>query len=143
MHGLTETQKKMRLKGHKISLPKIGLDYMPERPDRISVKKRNKVASSQHITVEVNDNSNQENFQTPSRMLVFDHIEVSSPLALWILALKRLSITRPTKNQEAPTHRSAFEQLRLTKPFTSERSSVARSTQKQEAPTLLVVVLKT
>ena len=32
VHGLSKTQRKMRLEGHEIPMPKTGLGYTPEQP---------------------------------------------------------------------------------------------------------------
>ena len=35
VHGLSNTQRKMRLEGHEIPIPKTGLGYTPEQPAQI------------------------------------------------------------------------------------------------------------
>ena len=46
MHGLSKTQRKMRLEGHEIPIPKIRLGYTPEQPAQIWIKKRSNASSS-------------------------------------------------------------------------------------------------
>ncbi|XP_075633633.1 uncharacterized protein LOC142606119 [Castanea sativa] len=53
VHGLSKTQRRVRLEGHEIPIPKIGLGYTPEQPAQIWIKKRSNASSSQYITVEV------------------------------------------------------------------------------------------
>ena len=77
MHGLSETQRKMRPKGHIIPIPKIGLGYTPEQPAQIWIKKKSNASSSQYITVEVGESSNQRKDHSSSRVSVFDRIKAS------------------------------------------------------------------
>lgn len=59
VHGLSKTQRRMQLERHEIPIPKIGLGYTPEQPTQIWIKKRSNASSSQYITVEVGESSNQ------------------------------------------------------------------------------------
>ena len=63
--------------GYEIPIPKIGLGYTPEQPAQIWIKKRSNALSSQYITVEVGESSNQRKDHSSSRVSVFDRIEAS------------------------------------------------------------------
>ena len=78
MHGLSKTQSTMRLEGYEIPIPKTGLGYTLEQPAQIWIKKRSNALSSQYITVEVGESSNQRKDHSSSRVSVFDRIEASS-----------------------------------------------------------------
>ena len=78
MHGLSKTQSKMQLEGYEIPIPKTGLGYTFEQPAQIWIKKRGNASSSQYITVEVSESSNQRKDHSSSHVSVFDRIEASS-----------------------------------------------------------------
>ena len=63
-HGLNKTQNKMRLKGYEIPIPKTELDYTPEQLAQIWIKKRSNASSSQYITMEVDESSNQRKYHS-------------------------------------------------------------------------------
>ncbi|XP_030940238.1 uncharacterized protein LOC115965196 [Quercus lobata] len=97
MHGLSKTQRKMRLEGHEIPIPKIGLGYTPEQPAQIWIKKRSDPSSSQYIIVEVGKSSNQRKDHSSPRVSVFDCIEASSSR---ITVFNRLNTTCLTPNRD-------------------------------------------
>ena len=52
MHGLNETQKKLKQQGYAVQPSKAGLGFVPFEPIKISVKTKKIKASTQHITIE-------------------------------------------------------------------------------------------
>ena len=78
VHGLSKTQRKMRLEGHEIPIPKTKLSYTPEQPTQIWIKRKSNALSSQYIIVEVSESSNQRKNHSSSRVSVFDCIKASS-----------------------------------------------------------------
>ena len=95
VHGLSKTQRRMRLEGHEIPIPKTGLGYTPEQPAQIWIKKRSNASSSQYITVEVGESSNQRKDHSSLRISMFDRIEASSSR---ITMFDRLNATCLTQN---------------------------------------------
>ncbi|XP_023925929.2 uncharacterized protein LOC112037349 [Quercus suber] len=112
MHGLSKTQRKMRLERHKILIPKTGLGYTPEQPAQIWIKRRTNASSSQYITVEVDESSNQRKDHPLSRVSVFDRIEGSSSR---VTVFDRLNTTCLTQNRNTLACKSVFDRLGVTK----------------------------
>uniref|UniRef100_A0A7N2N597 RNA-directed DNA polymerase n=1 Tax=Quercus lobata TaxID=97700 RepID=A0A7N2N597_QUELO len=112
MHGLSKTQRKMRLEGHEIHIPKTGLGYTPEQPAQIWIKKRSDPSSSQYITVEVGESSNQRKDHSSPHVSVFDRIEASSSR---ITVFDRLNTTCLTPNRDTLACKSVFDRLGATK----------------------------
>ena len=112
VHGLSKTQSKMWLEGHEIPIPKTGLGYTPEQPTQIWIKKRSNASSSQYITVEVDESSNQRKDHSSSCVSVFDCIEASLSR---ITVFDRLNTTFLIPNQDTLACKSAFDRLRATK----------------------------
>ena len=71
--------------------------------------------AKRHDTMKVTNGLNQEGEKFPPRILVFNCIKASSFSLLRILAVKSLSVVRPTQNQNALACSSAFNRLRATK----------------------------
>uniref|UniRef100_A0A7N2L0M9 RNA-directed DNA polymerase n=1 Tax=Quercus lobata TaxID=97700 RepID=A0A7N2L0M9_QUELO len=112
MHGLSKTQRKMRLEGHEIHIPKTGLGYTPEQPAQIWIKKRSDPSSSQYITVEVGESSNQRKDHSSPHVSVFDRIEASSSRNT---VFDRLNTTCLTPNKDTFACKSVFDRLGATK----------------------------
>ena len=53
IHGLTESQMRLRKQGHYVATPKFGLGFSLAEPLRISSKRSKEIASSQHTSAEV------------------------------------------------------------------------------------------
>ena len=106
MHGLSKTQRKMRLEGHEIPIPKTKLGYTPEQLAQIWIKKRSNPSSSQYITVEVGESSNQRKDHSSPRVSVFDRIEASSSR---ITVFDRLNTTCLTPNRDTLACKSVFD----------------------------------
>ena len=68
----------MQLEGYEIPIPKTGLGYTFEQPAQIWIKKRGNASSSQYITAEVGESSNQRKDHSSLHVSVFDRIEASS-----------------------------------------------------------------
>ena len=111
-HGLSKTQSKMRLEGYKIPILKTGLGYTPEQPTQIWIKKRSNASSSQYITMEVNESSNQRKDHSSSRISVFDRIKASSSR---IIVFDRLNTTCLTQNRDTLACELVFDRLGATK----------------------------
>ena len=102
----------MRLEGYEIPIPKTGLGYTPEQPAQIWIKKRSNASSSQYITMEVDESSNQRKDHSSSRVSVFDRIEASSSR---IRVFDRLNTTCLTQNRDTLACKSIFDRLGTTK----------------------------
>ena len=61
MHGLNETQKKLKQQGYAVQPSRAGLGFVPFEPIKISVKNKKIKASTQHITVEDMEESSGSN----------------------------------------------------------------------------------
>ena len=61
MHGLNETQKKLKQQGYAIKLSSAGLGFVHFEPIKILVKTKNTKASTQYITVEDMEESSGSN----------------------------------------------------------------------------------
>ena len=61
MHGLNETQKKLKQQGYAIKSSRAGLRFVPFEPIKILAKTKKTKASTQHITIEDMDESNGSN----------------------------------------------------------------------------------
>ena len=105
-HGLSKTQSKMRFEGYEIPIPKTGLGYTPEQPAQIWIKKRSNASSSQYITMEVAESSNQRKDHSSLRVLVFDRIEASSSR---VIVFDRLNTTCVTQNRDTLACKSVFD----------------------------------
>ena len=99
----------MRLKG---SIPKTELGYTPKQLAQIWIKKRSNASSSQYITVEVDESSNQRKDHSSSRVSVFDRIEASSSR---VIVFNRLNTTCLTQNRDTLACKLVFDQLGATK----------------------------
>ncbi|XP_075086299.1 uncharacterized protein LOC142169006 [Nicotiana tabacum] len=80
IHGLTESQMRLRKQGHYVATPKFGLGFHLAEPFRISSKRNKEIASSQHTSVE--DTKEVKDKKIKQTASVFDHIEGSTPCAL-------------------------------------------------------------
>ena len=112
MQDLSITQSKMQLEGYEIPILKTGLCYTPEQPAQIWIKKRSNPSSSQYITVEVDESSNQRNDHSSSHVLVFDRIEASSSR---ITMFNKLNTTCLTQNRDTLVCKLVFDRLGATK----------------------------
>ena len=70
MHGLNETQKKLKQQEYAIKPSRAGLGFVPFEPIKISAKTKKTKASTQHITVEDMEESSGSN--PHPRISVFD-----------------------------------------------------------------------
>ena len=52
MHGLNETQKKLKQQGYAVKPSRAGLGFVPFKPIKISTKTKKTKTSTQHIIVE-------------------------------------------------------------------------------------------
>ena len=75
MHGLNETQKKLKQQGYAVQPSRAGLGFVPFEPIKISVKTKKIKASTQHITVE--DMEKSSGLNSPPQISVFDRIKAS------------------------------------------------------------------
>ncbi|RVW52984.1 hypothetical protein CK203_072696 [Vitis vinifera] len=73
MHGLNESQKKLKQQGYAVKPSRAGLGFVPFEPIKISAKTKKTKASTQHITVEDMEESCGSN--SPHRISIFDLIE--------------------------------------------------------------------
>ncbi|KAI5340150.1 hypothetical protein L3X38_019424 [Prunus dulcis] len=71
-HGLSETQKKLREQGYTIDLARACLGFTPVTPVKISVRRKEKKAEAQHISVEVVEEK--EEPKAIKRASVFDRL---------------------------------------------------------------------
>ena len=85
MHGLNETQKKLKQQGYAVKPSKVGLGFVPSELIMISAKTKSTKASKQHITIEDIEESSRLN--SPLETLVFD--QISTPTT-WTLVFTRL-----------------------------------------------------
>ncbi|KAK2986002.1 hypothetical protein RJ640_026392 [Escallonia rubra] len=123
VHGLNETQKKLRQQGHRVSPPRMGVGYKPDRPIRVPLKSKQNRVSIKYITAEEVDESGDEQAALP-RTSVFDRIQTSPSLnqgetsssdqSSRTSAFKRLEVTTLNKNKIDSTRRpraSIFSRL--------------------------------
>ncbi|KAG5584995.1 hypothetical protein H5410_045429, partial [Solanum commersonii] len=69
IHGLTKSQMRLRKQGYDVSIPRFGLGFSLSEPLRISSKKKKKITSSHHTSVEKTKESKEEIHSIfPSRM---------------------------------------------------------------------------
>ncbi|XP_075658812.1 uncharacterized protein LOC142628645 [Castanea sativa] len=131
MHGLSKTQGKMRLGGHEIPIPKTGICYTPEPPAQIWINKRSNASSSQYITVEVDESSNQRKDHSSSRISVFDRIKASLSR---ITVFDKLNTACLTQSRHTFACGSVFNRLGATKrPIDScSQNSINFEVQKEE-----------
>ena len=61
MHGLNESQKKLKQQGYAVKPSRAGLGFVPFEPIKISAKTKKTKASTQHITVEDMEESSGSN----------------------------------------------------------------------------------
>ena len=80
MHGLNETQKKLKQQGYTIKPFRAGLGLLPFEPMKISAKTKKTKVSTQHIIIEDMEESSGEN--SPPLISVFDQIEAPITRAL-------------------------------------------------------------
>ena len=73
MHGLNETQKKLKQQGYAVQPSRAGLGFVPFEPIKISAKTKKTKVSTQHITIEEMEESNGSN--SPPQISIFDRIE--------------------------------------------------------------------
>ena len=73
MHGLNETQKKLKQQGYAVKPSRAGLGFVPFEPIKILAKTKKTKANTQHITVEDMENISGSN--SPPRISVFDQIK--------------------------------------------------------------------
>ncbi|KAK2978404.1 hypothetical protein RJ640_027467 [Escallonia rubra] len=123
VHGLNETQKKLRQQGHRVNPPRMGVGYKPDRPIRVPLKSKQNRVSIKYITAEEVDESGDEQAALP-RTSVFDRIQTSPSLnqgetsssdqSSRTSAFKRLGVTTLNKNKIDSTRRpraSIFSRL--------------------------------
>ncbi|KAK2982876.1 hypothetical protein RJ640_019465, partial [Escallonia rubra] len=123
VHRLNETQKKLRQQGHRVSPPRMGVGYKPDRPIRVPLKSKQNRVSIKYITAEEVDESGDEQAALP-RTSVFDRIQTSPSLnqgetsssdqSSRTSAFKRLGVTTLNKNKIDSTRRpraSIFSRL--------------------------------
>ncbi|KAK2970518.1 hypothetical protein RJ640_001723 [Escallonia rubra] len=123
VHGLNETQKKLRQQGHRVSPPRMGVGYKPDRPIRVPLKSKQNRVSIKYITADEVDESGDEQVALP-RTSVFDRIQTSPSLnqgetsssdqSSRTSAFKRLGVTTLNKNKIDSTRRpraSIFSRL--------------------------------
>ncbi|KAK2975803.1 hypothetical protein RJ640_022763 [Escallonia rubra] len=123
VHGLNETQKRLRQQGHRVSPPRMGVGYKPDRPIRVPLKSKQNRVSIKYITAEEVDESGDEQAALP-RTSVFDRIQTSPSLnqgetsssdqSSRTSAFKRLGVTTLNKNKIDSTRRpraSIFSRL--------------------------------
>ncbi|OIT27901.1 hypothetical protein A4A49_21469 [Nicotiana attenuata] len=77
IHGLNESQIKLRKQGHYVATPKFGLGFSLVEPLRISSKRSKKIASSQYTSVE--EMKEVKGNKIKQRASVFDRIGGSTP----------------------------------------------------------------
>ncbi|CAL9000663.1 unnamed protein product, partial [Prunus brigantina] len=71
-HGLSETQKKLKEQGYTIDSARAGLGFTPVAPVKISVRRKEKRAEAQHISVEAFEE--EEEPKAVKRASVFDRL---------------------------------------------------------------------
>ncbi|OIT08897.1 hypothetical protein A4A49_44537, partial [Nicotiana attenuata] len=77
IHGLNESQMKLRKQGHYVATPKFGLGFRLAEPLRISSKRSKEIASSQYSSVE--EMKEVKGKKIKQRASVFDRIGGSTP----------------------------------------------------------------
>ncbi|OIT20538.1 hypothetical protein A4A49_32097 [Nicotiana attenuata] len=77
IHGLNESQMKLRKQGHYVATPKFGLGFRLAEPLRISSKRSKEIASSQYTSVE--EMKEVKGKKIKQRTSVFDRIGGSTP----------------------------------------------------------------
>ena len=103
----------MALAKHKAKCGLKGMKFLSQRPvillpAQIWIKKRSNALSSQYITMELDESSNQRKDHSSSRVSVFDHIEASSSQ---ITVFDRLNTTFLTQNRDTLACKSVFDRL--------------------------------
>ena len=89
MHGLNETQRKLKQQGYAVKHSMEGLGFIPFEPIKISTNTNKTKASTQHIIVEYMDESSRSN--SPPQISVFDQIEAPIVQALVFTRLGNLN----------------------------------------------------
>ena len=73
LHGLNETQKKLKQQGYAIKPSRASLGFVPFEPIKILAKTKKTKVSTQHITIEDMEESSGSN--SPPQISIFDRIE--------------------------------------------------------------------
>ncbi|KAL3509477.1 hypothetical protein ACH5RR_028878 [Cinchona calisaya] len=110
MHGLNETQRMLRKKGHRISLPR--------EPVRITLKEKNEKKTTHYITAE--ETSDEQSKQPLPRRLVLECVE---PLGARGLVFDRISISTQ-ENDGLSSRSSVFRRIQRDCLPSQEHSSV-------------------
>ncbi|PIN10178.1 hypothetical protein CDL12_17234 [Handroanthus impetiginosus] len=96
IHGLTEKQQELRKQGLYIKQPKVGLGYVPTKPVRIRITKKDKCVNVQHITAEYDVKDKKK--QSDERVSMFNRLGTRTTRPSVFERLGTLGLT-PTKPQ--------------------------------------------